>query len=152
MYGVCLTNLRRLFMEIHPSWKNQPSDATTMDQGKMLLKGHEKALFSTGDIEQWDFSLLTTVLLYSKKCSLDISKRENYESSIHSLKECRNKLIGHPTSSKMSKDDFNYYWPKISSCLTTLGADQDKIQEILSGKNCHSAIGLRTIRFFSTDP
>ena len=137
MYGVCLTTLRRLFMEMYPSWKNQPSDAAAMDKGKMFLKGHEATLFNTGNIEQWDFSLLTTVLLYSKHCLIEVGKRKGYESSIQSLKECRNKLIGHPISDKMSADDFNCYWPKLTSCLTTLGVDQQEIQDILSGRDCH---------------
>ena len=122
-------------MEIHPSWKNQPSDSAAMDKGKMILSKPENVLFSTGNIEQWDFSLLTTVLLYSKRCSIEVGKRENYEVSIRSLKESRNKLIGHPRSDKMSNDDFNFYWPKITGCLKVLGVDEHEIENVLSGNN-----------------
>ena len=121
-------------MEINPLWKNQPSDAAAVDKGKMHLKGHEVTLFNSGNIEKWDFSLLTTVLLFSKKCSIELGKRENYESSIQSLKEARNKLIGHPSSIKMSDEDFNAYWPKFTCCLRTLGVDEQEIEDVLSGK------------------
>lgn len=65
VYGVGLRVLRKLFLEINPSWSNQPTDAAQFDKGKMKISKEEEACFNSGDIDKWDFSLLTTALLYS---------------------------------------------------------------------------------------
>ena len=117
-------------MDINPAWSNQPSDAAGFDRGMMKLSKQEEVSFSHGNIKEWDFSLMTTVLLLSKRCALEISKRLGYKKSLNKLKKCRNKLLGHPSTEKMSDTDFNYYWPLLQSNFITLGADPDDIAEI----------------------
>ncbi|KAJ7391758.1 hypothetical protein OS493_016045 [Desmophyllum pertusum] len=131
VYGVGLRALRKLFLEINPTWSNQPSDAAGFDKGKMKLSKEEEAIFNNGNVKEWDFSLMTTVLLYSKICALEISKKPGYDIALQKLKKCRNKLLGHPSSDGMSDDDFNKtFWPLLSTHFVTLGADPDDIAAI----------------------
>lgn len=124
-------------MEINPSWSNQPSDAAGFNKGKMKLSKDEEVPFKKGNINEWDFSLMTTVLLYSKSCALEISKKPGYDIALQELRRCRNKLIGHPSTERMSDADFNYYWPLLSKNFITLGADPNEIAELKfkSGNN-----------------
>lgn len=117
-------------MKINPSWSNQPSDAAAFKKGKMSLSKHEQVSFNEGNIKEWDFSLMTTVLLFSESCALEIVKRPGYETALTVLKECRNKLIGHPSTDRMSDTDFGYYWPLLSKHFITLGADPKVISEM----------------------
>lgn len=130
VYGVGLRALRKLFKDINPSWSNQPSDAEGFNKGKMKLNKEEEAIFNNGNIEEWDFSLMTTALLYSATCSVAISKRPGYEVALQELKTCRNKLLGHPSSDRMSDEDFNYFWPQLSANFVTLGADSREIDDL----------------------
>ena len=96
----------------------------------MSLSKHEQVSFNEGNIKEWDFSLMTTVLLFSESCALEIVKRPGYETALTVLKECRNKLIGHPSTDRMSDTDFGYYWPLLSKHFITLGADPKVISEM----------------------
>lgn len=131
IYGVGLRALRKLFMEINPAWSNQPSDALAFDRGSMKLAKDEEIVFNRGDINKWDFSLMTTALLYSKTCALEISKRQGYTLALRELKTCRNNLVGHPSTEKMSDEDFQTFWPHLSNNFEILGADPDDIAEII---------------------
>ena len=117
-------------MAINPTWSNQPSDATGFDRGTMKLSKQEEISFNHGNIKEWDFSLMTTVLLFSKSGALEISKRPGCKIALQELKKCRNKLLGHPSTEEMSDTDFNYFWPLLQSNFITLGADADEIAEI----------------------
>ena len=118
-------------MDINPTWSNQPSDAAGFDKGKMKLNSKgEEAIFNNGDINEWDFSLMTTVLLYSKSCALEISKRRGYSNALQELKKHRNELLGHPSTEKMSDARFYHFWPLLETNFIALGADPDDIAEI----------------------
>ena len=125
-----LRTLRKLFAEINPTWTNQPADAAAFDKGKMKLSKEEETIFNNGNIEEWDFSLLTTALLFSVRCEQEISKRPGYEVALQELKKCRDKLLGHPSSDKMSDAEFNYFWPLLSANFITLGADPNEVTEL----------------------
>ena len=142
MYGVGLRTLRKLFLEIHPTWSNQPKDAAGLDRGKMMLKGYEDNLFKTGKTEDWDFSLMTTVLMFSKKCSLEISKKPGYEKTLKTLKECRNKLLGHLPTDKISTKEFKIHWTTMSAGFETLGADPAEMEDIKTGTFLLEFVGL----------
>ena len=130
LYGVGLRALRKLFMDINPHWSNQPSDAAGFDKWKMKLSKDEEVIFNNGNINEWDLSLMTTVLLYSKSCALEIGKRLGYSNALRELKKHRNKLLGHPSTEMMSDADFNHFWPLLENNVIALGADPDDIAEI----------------------
>lgn len=68
IYGVGLRALGKLFMEINPTWSNQPCDAARFDKGKMKFTNkEEEASFNHGNIQEWDFSLMTSVLSIFKE-------------------------------------------------------------------------------------
>ena len=131
IYGVGLRRLRKLFMEINPSWSNQPSDAAAFDKGTMHLKKDEEAVFNRGDINEWDFSLMTTVLLYSQSCKLQMNQRPDQPLALRELRNDRNKIIGHPSTEKMREEEFNTMWPILSKNFITLGVDEGDVAEIL---------------------
>lgn len=130
LYGVGLRVLRKLFMEINPAWSNQPSDAAGFDKGKMKLTKDEEIVFNRGDINEWDLSLMTKALLYSKSCALEISKKPDCAHALRELKNGRNRLLGHPSKEKMSDADFNAFWPLLFKNFVTLGANPGDIAEI----------------------
>ena len=130
IYGVGLQALRKLFLEMNPSWTNQPSDAAAFDRGKMKLNKEEENVFNSGNVDKWDFSLITTALLFSKTCVFEMSKRPGYNIALRELKKIRNKLLGHPSTDGMSDDDFNIFWPQLSAHFVTLGADPVEIADI----------------------
>ena len=115
---------------MNPSWTNQPSDAAAFDRGKMKLNKEEENVFNSGNIDKWDFSLITTALLLSKTCVFEMSKRPGYNIALRELKKIRNKLLGHPSTDGMSDDDFNIFWPQLSAHFVTLGADPVEIADI----------------------
>lgn len=117
-------------MDINPSWSNQPSDAAGFDKSKMKLGKDEEVIFNKGNINEWDFSLMTTVLLYSKSCALEIDKRPGCKIALQELKKHRNNLLGHPSTEMMSDVDFNHFWPLLGNNFIALGADPDDIAEI----------------------
>ena len=119
-------------MDINPLWSNKPSDVTGFDKGKMKLNKEEEAVFNKGDINEWDFSLMTTALLYSKSCAVEISKRPDFALALRELKSCRNRLLGHPCTERMSDLDFNAFWPLLADNFVTLGADPNDVAEIMS--------------------
>ncbi|KAK3753033.1 hypothetical protein QZH41_014999, partial [Actinostola sp. cb2023] len=128
--GLGLDTLRKLFMDIHPSWSNKPDDAKTLDKGRMNLQKHELALFNTGDINKWDVSLVTTVLLFSKECAKELSRNRGYEDAVRTIKDQKNQLISHVSSERMTGDEFNTAWAKISKSLETIGASTKDIEDI----------------------
>ena len=130
IYGVGLQAIRKLFKEMNPTWTNQPSDAAAFDRGKMKLNKEEENIFNSGDIEKWDFSLITTALCFSKTCALEMSKRADCDDALKELKKIRNKLLGHPSTDRMCDADFNIYWPQLSSHFVTLGANLADIADI----------------------
>ena len=138
IYGVGLRALRSLFMDINSSWSNQPLDAACFDKGTMKLKKEQEVLFNKGDINQWDFSLMTTVLLYSKSCSVEISKKPDFALALRELRNCRNSLLGHPCTERMSESDFNTFWPLLSNNFNKLGADPTEVAEIMLQSGIYS--------------
>ena len=130
VYGVGLRALRKLFKQIHPKWNNQPSDAAAFDQGRMKLGKEEEVLFKKGDINNWDFSLITSVLRFSKICALEMSKSPGHDLALQELKKIRNELLGHPSTDQMTDGDFNIFWPKLYTHFVTLGADPTDIANI----------------------
>ena len=149
VYGVGLIALRMLFMDINPSWTNKPSDAAGIDRGKMKLTKEEEDSFNKGDINEWDFSLMTKVLLNSRSCVLEINKRPDFNRALQELRIARNRLLGHPSSESMSDDDFKILWPHLSSNFVVLGANESDIADIIhqSGIHMHHAA---TVLFMNT--
>ena len=124
-------------MEINPSWSSQPSDAATFDKWKMKLSKDEEVSFNNGDINEWDFSLMTTALIYSKSCALEMNKRPSCVRALQELKTCRNRLLGHPSTERMSDADFDTFWPQLSANFETLGAEPAEMAEIMLQSGTH---------------
>ena len=99
-------------MQIHPEWTNQPSDAAALDKGRMRLDKNEEVIFNKGDINQWDFSLITSALRFSKICAIEIRKKPGCDTVLQELKKTRNKLLGHPCKNCRNKVSVRYMFDK----------------------------------------
>lgn len=118
-------------MEINPKWSNNPSDADSFDKGILEFNyENEKEAFDRGDINKWDFSLISNVLLYSNGCAREIRRRQDRKRALRVLRNIRNKLLAHNYTDRLSDDAFSRYWPQLSRSFITLGADPQKIQEL----------------------
>ena len=145
IHGVGLRTLRELFKKIHPTWSNQPKNAAGLDRGEMVLDSHEENKFKTGNIEDWDFSLIAKVLMFSEKCRLKISK-EHWK-TLKKVQKHRNK-IGHSPKDRMSTREFESCWRNISADFKTLGANPAEIQDILTGTFVLALVVLVFLVFF----
>lgn len=74
---------------------------------------------------------MTTALLYSKSCALEMNKRPDLARALQDLKITRNKLLGHPSTERMSDADFDTFWPQLSKNFEILGAEAGDIAEIM---------------------
>ncbi|XP_031548673.1 sterile alpha motif domain-containing protein 9-like [Actinia tenebrosa] len=111
----------------------------------ILSEEHELVAFNNGDINKWDVSLITKVLLYSKKCKEVISKRLGFKRAICCIKRYKDKLVSHACDEKMSDADYQVHWPAISGHLETIGASKEEIDTILkeNGKVYHDQLSSR---------
>ena len=124
-------------MDINPSWTNKPSDASGIDRRKMKLTKEEEDSFNKGDINEWDFSLMTKVLLNSRSCVLEINKTPDFTCALQELRIARNRLLGHPSTESMSDDDFKTLWPHLSSNFVVLDANESDIADIIHQSGIH---------------
>lgn len=95
---------------------------------------HEKQKFCSGNIEDWDVSLLVRVLLFSAVSSVHLKLYPEKNDAICKIQEIRNRVVAHATKKKISKVDFRNYWELLKVNLMTLGATEEEIDSTLSGK------------------
>ena len=128
------TCLRNYFLQIHKNWSNQPSDASALKKGSLKLLNHQKAIFYSGDINEWDVSLLISVLRFSALSSAEVTRHTDIDEALRSLQEIRNKMYGHAKNEKVSGSDFKTYWEQLSQNLLAIGGSKDDIDATMSGK------------------
>ena len=139
MYKVALERLRTLFKQIHPTWADTPSDAEQLEKGNLVFDPGDRDMeesFNTGNVEEWDFTLMSRALLKSKKCEYELSRNPKYSGyirSIDTLRKIRNK-IGHPSKYGLDDTEFQTYKNGIKTSLTGLGVPAEIIEKSSKGK------------------
>lgn len=101
-------------------------------ESSLRLKRNDKANFDNGDTEKWDFSLLSSVLLHSSLGFVNPSSPE--EKALEDLKDVRNELVGHNTSSKIDEATFKLTWAKTCNALKLFGASQADFTAVEDGR------------------
>ena len=128
-----------IFIQIHPSWTNTSNDAKKLKKGKLKFGPREQSLqtlFNTGVIEDWDITLMSKVLLYSKQCESELSNNQNYVGyiqSIESIRTIRNNLVGHAPTPGLDDTQFQTNVNEIRASLKGLGVKEEEIDESLKG-------------------
>jgi hypothetical protein len=131
--GVGADCLRKYFLKIHPTWSNQPSDASALRKGALILQRHQQAKFYAGDINEWDVSLLVNVLRFSDLSSREVGRYPDIDDALRSIQEVRNTVIAHAKDEKISAADFITIWEKLKSNLIAIGGSEDSIDATLTG-------------------
>ena len=137
LLGIGLPRTRDIFLEIHPTWNNTPQDAANLTKVGLKLNKEEEKKFDAGNIEEWDLSLVTTVLLFSPtNCNAlkTDQKFAGYFKALKDLKSCRNNFLGHTKSEKLPDQEFRKCWPQVKDCLLRLGITEEKTNNVLAGK------------------
>ena len=134
-----LKALRQLFMEIHPNWKNTPNDIRTFEQGTLQVKGKsETDKFKSGDIDKWDISLITKVLLYSKKSKEKLGSDARFQrcrGAVETISTIRNYVQGHSASGELTKSEHENQMKKLRKAVVNdLGFDEAVFDKSIEGK------------------
>ncbi len=131
--GVGADCLRKYFLRIHPTWSNQPSDASALKKGVLKLQNHQKAKFYAGNIDEWDVSLLISVLRFSALSSVEVSRYPEIDNALRSIQEIRNNVVAHAKDKKLSATDFKITWDELKLNLVAIGGSEDNIDATLTG-------------------
>ncbi|XP_031573960.1 uncharacterized protein LOC116307791 isoform X3 [Actinia tenebrosa] len=112
---------------VPPPWQDTPHDAAEMKKiqpSKLKFKfKDEETKFNSGNTNDWDFSLLTSVLRYS---SLQFVLPSSPESkALDDLKKICNELIGHAADAAITNADFNTAWTDACNALALFNASAD---------------------------
>ena len=144
-----LKAMRELFMRIHPNWSNTPSEIRTFDMGTMQLKAiNEIAMFQSGDIDQWDISLLSKVLLYSKVSKEKLSNDKAFDGckeAVVSITTIRSYVLAHSGSGEMTKHDYDNKMRKLRDAVVNgLGFDEGHFKKTIDGKTIEAIYKLNS--------
>ena len=138
LYRCGLETLREVFKRIHPGWKNSPNDLRLFDKGKLRFDfQREKKVFETGDIDQWDLTLLVKVLRFTKVSQGVLEKDSCYKgylNAMKSLKEMKNDLVSHRNKPELTDVKFKRYLSEMEAALNTLGLDKKSFDTAVNGK------------------
>ena len=134
-----LKALRELFMRIHPNWSDTPNDIRTFDKGTIRLKfSDETAMFKSGDIDQWDISLLSKVLLYSKVSKEKFTNDANFngcKEAVESVTNIRNSAVAHSASGELTKYDYDNKMKKLHDAVVNgLDFSEEEFEKAKEGK------------------
>ena len=132
--GVGADCLRQYFLDIHPNWTNQPTDASALKKGALKLLNHEKQKFYLGNIDDWDVSLLIRVLRFSLVSSTQLKLHPDKDDALCKIKDIRNKIVGHAKNNKINEVDFKLYWKQLKANLMIIGASENEIDLTLTSK------------------
>lgn len=137
LYKCALDVLRGTFQRIHPKWSNSERDIATFEKGNLHIHPYQEPIFSTGDIEQWDITLMCSVLIYSKvsKQKLDEEQEfKGYKGAIENIREIRNKIQSHRASMKLPENEYNLLVKTLNSAVIKLGCSEQEFQATLQSK------------------
>jgi hypothetical protein len=114
-------------------WTDIRSDAAALKKiGKLRFQfKNQENKFDSGNTDEWDFSLLSLVLLNG---SLGFVAASSIESkALKELKEIRNNLIGHAPDAKIPNTVFKTQWATACKALEKFNATQEEFTAVKKG-------------------
>ena len=136
LYKCGLKALRELFLRIHPSWNNDEDDIKTFKKGKFKPDCHEVSKFNSGNIYEWDITLICKVLLYSA-LSMQTLKNDasfrGYEGAIITIRSIKNSMLSHNKANKIAKQEYQKSIGDLKRSLIQIGFDGGIFEETLKG-------------------
>ena len=115
-------------------WSDQPADGLqllTLDR-RLRLDTHERARVQNGDTSEWDFTLLTKILMRS---SLQFVAHGSVEfTELDKLRQIRNTSIGHVSDAALSTAQFTADWQDACDALKHFGVTSVDIAALRAGK------------------
>eukprot|EP00795_Rhopilema_esculentum_P000409 gene409-10076_t len=129
LYKSGLEGLRRLFMKIHPTWKNSMQDIQSFNKGQLRLDSHETRKFKSGDIGSWDITLMAKVLLYS---DLAVSALQNDQiDAVKKIREIKNTILSHHDSNELTKSEFEKIMKELKPAIVQVGIIEEEFETTL---------------------
>ena len=132
-----LPALRNLFKQLHYGWSNSPDDIAKFDIGKVSLKHKDEICkFKSGNVLEWDISLLSKLLLHSAKIKKKLTNE--CKTAVELITDIRNSVQGHSKSGKLTKHDYENKMSNLRNAIVNdLGfMKEEKFNQILEGKEC----------------
>ena len=115
------------------AWSDLPCDGIqllTIDR-RLRLDAHELPKVQAGNTKEWDFTILTKVLMHSSLGFVGLHSPEYVE--LVKLRNIRNSLIGHAWEARLPDAVYNPAWQDASNALKVFGADHGDIADIILG-------------------
>ena len=136
LYRCGLEALRGLFQRIHPSWENEEDDLITFDKGKFKPDSHQASMFNSGNIYEWDISLICKVLLCTPVSKKKLKKEKDFrgcQGAITRIRDIKNKWLSHNKYDKVPNQDYQKSIEGLKTSVIQLGFDGGKFEETLNG-------------------
>lgn len=115
------------------NWGNHVSDGKLclqlIKKGHIHIRSDQKQLIESGDIEQWDATLLIMILKHFDTLGF-VSRSSTEDSALEHIRNTRNKRIAHNPNSKLAKAEFTKIWQDSCSALKVFGATDDEIADV----------------------
>ncbi|CAF1159272.1 unnamed protein product [Adineta ricciae] len=93
----------------------------------------QKASVMTGNLNEWDLSTLTNILLYAKSPATlspnEIQQRDQENQILTQLKDIRNEAA-HRASKSFSDTEFNQMWTDLTRILVAFGGDDTELDKL----------------------
>eukprot|EP00794_Sanderia_malayensis_P004419 gene4419-5009_t len=124
MYDCGLEGLRNLFQRINPNWSNNPSVVINFQKDNLQVLPYERPRFDSGNINNWDISLLSKVLLYSSSKN---SLSEKELKAIQCLKKVKDEMASHCTDIELSVQKFEETMKNVKSSLAEIGVSEEDL-------------------------
>ena len=93
-------------------------------------------MFESGDIDQWDVSLICNVLLHTEVSSRLMKPGKpchEYKKGIDKVLDVKNKFYSHITSLELTKKEFDAVKKDLKDASTSLGVSEDDFDAALKG-------------------
>ena len=108
------------------------------DKGNVALKGKDEiAKFKSGDINQWDITLISKVLLHSQKCSDKLRNDSTFvgcKAAVETITAIRNSTSCHTSSGELTKYDYDNESKKLRIAVVDgLGYAEEEFKKALEG-------------------
>ena len=142
LYKCGLEALRKLFLQIHPTWKNKPEDINRFKRGQLRIDNYEQSKFLSGDVNKWDITLICKVLLYTTVSKQKLHKEDfkGYKEAIKCIRDRKNSMLSHNNNNSIANDDYKTAIKDLRSSVIKIGFDERVFDATLTGECLHFLI------------